>query len=262
VPDAAELLELFDRRLRGRVVGALPAGTTVERDGPLLRVAGTPFGGFVECADPDALRSADTDALVRGEVAFFAARGEPFEWKLYGHDGVVGLAERLLAAGFVPDEPETVVIAPVEAVPRAPALPDGVTLREVRERADLDRIDELERTVWGDEEPLAESLAAELAADPEGIAIVVAEDGATVLCAGWVRFAPAAGFATLWGGATLPAWRRRGLYRATVARRAELAARRGCRYLQVDASAESRPILERLGFVPVTTATGFRWSPR
>jgi hypothetical protein len=33
------------------------------------------------------------------------------------------------------------------------------------------------------------------------------------------------------------------------------------RLLQVDASDGSRPILERLGFVPIATTTPFRWSP-
>ena len=43
--------------------------------------------------------------------------------------------------------------------------------------------------------------------------------------------------------------------------RANLAAERGFRLLEVDASDDSRPILERLGFVPVTTTTPFIWSP-
>ena len=82
-----------------------------------------------------------------------------------------------------------------------------------------------------------------------------------MVCAAWVRFASGTGFATLWGGSTLPAWRGRGIYRALVAQRANLAAARGFRYLQVDASDASRPILERLGFVPVTTTTPFIWMP-
>jgi len=57
------------------------------------------------------------------------------------------------------------------------------------------------------------------------------------------------------------AWRGRGTYRALVAYRANLAAARGCRYLEVDASDDSRPILERLGFVAVTTTTPYIWSP-
>jgi hypothetical protein len=36
---------------------------------------------------------------------------------------------------------------------------------------------------------------------------------------------------------------------------------RGYRYLQVDASAESRPILERLGFVCLAQTTPYVWSP-
>jgi hypothetical protein len=55
--------------------------------------------------------------------------------------------------------------------------------------------------------------------------------------------------------------RRRGIYRATVTHRANLAAQRGFRYLETDASDDSRPILERLGFVPVTTTTPYIWSP-
>ena len=33
------------------------------------------------------------------------------------------------------------------------------------------------------------------------------------------------------------------------------------RYLETDASEDSRPILERLGFVAVTTTTPYIWSP-
>ncbi len=52
-------------------------------------------------------------------------------------------------------------------------------------------------------------------------------------------------------------WRGRGLYRALIAFRARIAAERGYRYLQVDASDQSRPILERLGFVALTTTTPY-----
>jgi GNAT superfamily N-acetyltransferase len=139
---------------------------------------------------------------------------------------------------------------------------DGVELRQVSERVDLDRIAAMEEAIWGDgREWLADSLEAEHAVDPEAIAIVVAEAENVVVCAAWVRFAHDTEFATLWGGGTLEPWRGRGIYRAVVAYRANLASARGCRYLQVDASDDSRPILERLGFVAVTTTTPFIWSP-
>jgi GNAT superfamily N-acetyltransferase len=106
-----------------------------------------------------------------------------------------------------------------------------------------------------------DALADERAADPQGLSIFVAEAGDRTVGDGWVRFPSGTEFATFRGGFTLPAWRRRGIYRALVAHRAKLAAERGRRYIEVDASDESRPILERLGFVAVTSTTPYVWSP-
>ena len=60
-------------------------------------------------------------------------------------------------------------------------------------------------------------LESERAVDADSLTVVVAEAGANVVCAAWIRFERGTEFATLWGGATLPEWRRRGIYRATVA---------------------------------------------
>jgi predicted acetyltransferase len=65
----------------------------------------------------------------------------------------------------------------------------------------------------------------------------------------------------LLGGATLPDWRGRGLYRAMVAARAREAAARGVPLLHVDASPASAPILRRCGFHEITTSTHYQWAP-
>jgi GNAT superfamily N-acetyltransferase len=257
------VLAAYDTQLRDRVPERLPEGVRVERDGPLVRFVGFAGGGFVCYRDLAGLEGAELDALIARQIAVFAERGERFEWKLHGHDLPADLPERLRAAGFAPEEVETVVIAPVDAIAGEPALPDGASLREVTERVDFDRIAAMEEEIWGDGSKawLAESLEKERAADPDAIAIVVVEAGGEVVCAAWVRFEGETDFATLWGGGTLPAWRGRGIYKATVAYRAKLARARGLRFVQVDASADSRPILERLGFVAVTTTTPYVWSP-
>ena len=90
----------------------------------------------------------------------------------------------------------------------------------------------------------------------EAVAVVVILDGKAV-SGGRVDFEDDVEFAGLYGGFTLPEFRSRGLYRATVAKRAELARERGYRGLYSDALPTSRPILERLGFVPITTTTPF-----
>ena len=152
---------------------------------------------------------------------------------------------------------------PSDATGAESPAPGGVVLREVGDRVDFERIGELEAATWGHsgESWYPATLEQELAADPAGLAIFVAEADGLVVSAGWVRFPSGTNFATLWGGATLPPWRGRGIYRALVRRRAQLAAERGRSYLQVDASAESRPILERLGFRAVTQTRPYVWSP-
>ena len=264
VSDVPELLAAYDAQVRDRVPDPLPSGVTVERDGPLVRFFGMPGRGFVLYRDLGGLEGAELDEVIARQVRVFAEHGEAFEWKLHGHDRPADLSQRLLAAGFEPEDTETVVIAPVDAIAGEVRLPDEVSLRDVTSRADLERIAGLERVVWGDhgqETWLVEMLESERAVDPDAITIVVAEARTTVVCAGWIRFERGTEFATLWGGATLPAWRRQGIYRATVAYRASLAAERGFRFLEVDASDDSRPILERLGFRAVTTTTPYVWSP-
>ena len=260
---AERLLDAYQTQLRTHVHDPLPDGVRVEWDGPLQRTTGFLGQGWVMYRDLGGLEGDALDELIARQVAFFADRGERFEWKLHGHDLPADLPERLLAAGFVPEEQEMLVIAPIEVLTAAATLPEGVTIREVVEREDMNRIAELEGVVY-ERDPHYEwmdELAAELAADPEGLRIFAAEAGDLVVSAAWVRFPSGTEFATYWGGATHPEWRGRGIYRGLVAHRAQLAAARGCRYVQVDASDDSNPILQRLGFVPVTTTTPYVWSP-
>ncbi len=259
--DLDALLGAYDAQLRAHVHEPLPDSIRFERDGPLLRTLGFGGRGMVEYRDLDGLDGEELDELIARQVRLFTERGESFEWKLHGHDRPADLPERLRAAGFVPEDMETVLIAPVSAIAIEASAPDGVVVREVSELADLRRIGRMEEAVWEEEHSWVADLGEERAADPDGLRIFVAEAGGAVVCAGWIRFPSGTEFATLWGGATLPAWRGRGIYRALVAERARLAAERGRRYLEVDASDESRPILERLGFVAVTTTTPYVWSP-
>jgi GNAT superfamily N-acetyltransferase len=259
--DAGSLLEAYDAQLRAHVHDRLPDSVSVERDGPLLRTFGFGNRGFVEYRDLAGIDGEELDALIARQVQVFGERGEAFEWKLHGHDRPADLPARLRAAGLIPEDAETVVIGRVDEIAAEPSLPDEVVIREVRERADFAPIAQLEESVWDEEHTWVDHLAAEREADPDGLRVFVARAGDLTVSAGWVRFPSDTEFATFWGGATLRAWRGRGIYRALVARRAQLAADRGRRYIEVDASDDSRPILERLGFVPVTTTTPYVWSP-
>ena len=135
-------------------------------------------------------------------------------------------------------------------------------MRQVREPGDFARIAAMESEVWDDDFSwVAQDLRSRVQAAPDEIAVLVAEVEGQVISAAWLVFKPGTAFAGLWGGSTLPAWRGRGIYRALVARRAQLASARGVRYLQVDASDDSKPILLKLGFRAVTTTTPYVWTP-
>ena len=259
--EVGELLSAYDAQLRGHVNDRLPDSVRVERDGPLVRTLRFGNRGFVEYRDVAGLDGEELETLIARQVQVFAARGEPFEWKLHGHDRPADLPDRLRAAGLAPEETETIVIGRVEVIAGEPSLPDGVVIHELREPGDFARLVQLDDSMSHEDHSWIDSLADERAADPQGLSILVAEAGGRTVCDGWVRFPSDTEFATFWGGFTLPAWRRRGIYRALVAQRAKLAAERGRRYIEVDASDDSRPILERLGFIPVTTTTPYVWSP-
>jgi GNAT superfamily N-acetyltransferase len=178
------------------------------------------------------------------------------------HDRPAGLEARLLAAGFIPEDRETVLVGASATMAGDLVVPEGVLLRQVRKRADLERIAAMKSEVWGtDYGWVAADLQHRLAADPENLVVFMAEAAGTVVSAAWLEINPDTDFAGLWGGSTLPAWRGRGIYKALVAVRAQVAAERGAKYLQVDASTDSAPILRRLGFRAITTTTPFVWTP-
>jgi GNAT superfamily N-acetyltransferase len=233
-------------------------GAPTERDGPVVRVA-YPHGGAIAAPSDTGLRGADLDALIARQRDHFAALGTRVEWKIYGYDEPADLVERLEAAGFVAEERETVLVGPVDALSGHPADVDGVTIRETADPADFTAIGVLHTEVWGEDWTwLADDLRERAArVGPDGFRVLVAEADGRLVSAAWIVLGDGTEFAGLWGGSTLEAYRGRGIYRALVARRAAVARAAGYAYLQVDASDMSRPILERLGFVALTTTTPY-----
>jgi hypothetical protein len=91
----------------------------------------------------------------------------------------------------------------------------------------------------------------------DGMELWVAEAGGAIVSSGRLEPVPGTEFAGIWGGATPPEWRRRGIYRALTAERARSALRLGKKLMNSDSTEFSRPILERAGFVKVSTTTPY-----
>jgi GNAT superfamily N-acetyltransferase len=268
-----ELLATYDRQIR-RVPDPQP-GFEVELlddPAPVLRMTAVggadPWGGGVFWCDLD---ESTADAAIEAALAHFGPLGREFEWKHYAYDRPADLTDRLRAHGFQPDEEEALIIGEVAVVRdrlAAAPQPEGITFRRLRtdpEGAALDwqGVNDLTRAVWDEDGTgMNAAIAASIAADPEGTSmwVAVADDG-TVVCAARANFHRGTDFASLWGGSTLAEYRGRGIYKALVSRRADEAAERGFRFLQVDASPDSRPILERLGLRTLTSTTPWMWRP-
>jgi ribosomal protein S18 acetylase RimI-like enzyme len=251
-----EVLAAFDAQMRR---GTLPdgVGARVERAGRVLRQVAAEAGGWFAVVWSD-LDEASADAAIAEQVRFFAGLGQTFEWKVYGYDLPVDLPRRLLAAGFVAREEEAIMVAEIADLDLDVAPPPGVRLVPVTDAAGAALLVSVHQEVFGtDHAWLGRALLAEIARAPDEVAAVVAMAGDRAVCSARAKLDRGRDFASLWGGGTLPAWRGRGIYRAVVAHRARLAAERGFRYLQVDASPRSRPILERLGFVALTSTTPY-----
>ncbi|MEU6797285.1 GNAT family N-acetyltransferase [Nonomuraea wenchangensis] len=251
-----EVLSLYERRFRREPAPEMP-GAVVERAGAVVRQSGpAPCWNGVLWSDLD---ERTADAAIAEQIRHYAGLGTEFEWKLYDHDRPADLDRRLLAAGFTAEPPETLMVAETARIAALPAAePEGVRLVPVTGMDGVELVADVHELVFGASRVrIRERLAVQLA---EGsVVAVVAMAGGVPVSAARMDLHAGTEFASLWGGGTAPEWRGRGIYRALVAYRAREALARGYRYLQVDASADSRPILARLGFAALATTTPYTY---
>lgn len=255
----ADLLDAYDEQIRRhpeRSGGQL----VVERDATVVRVAASDDGWRgVTFSDLD---SGTADAVIAAQVRRFADLSQPagWEWKHYSHDRPGDLPERLVRAGFVPEPPEALLVARVADLDLDARPPAGMQLVTVQDQQGVDDVVAAHDAVFGgDHAHIGRALRGQLDRRPPAVAAVLAVADGVPVSSGRIEFTHGTDFASLWGGGTLPQWRGRGIFRALVAHRAALAARAGFRYLQVDASADSQPILRRLGFVDLATTTPYTY---
>ncbi|MFJ1748382.1 GNAT family N-acetyltransferase [Streptomyces sp. NPDC088116] len=258
--DHDAVLALFDREMR-RDARDDGSGARVERAGAVVRQVGAAhdWNGVLWSDLDDGTAASE----IAAQVEYFASLGHGFEWKLYAHDRPDDLAARLSAAGFAPEPSEALMVAETTGLPTGIELPEGVRLLPVTDAAGVALVADVhERAFGSDSTRLRDRLSAQLSQAPDTVCAVVAMADGRPVSAARMELPPGARFAGLWGGGTVAQWRGRGIYRALIAQRARIAAARGYRYLQVDASDESRPILERLGFTVLSTTTPYVYECR
>lgn len=243
------LLERYDAEMRREP--AVGPGLKVVREGGRVRVT-----GLYQCVVYSDFGRADAEAEVAQEVRALKARGGRLEWKVHGHDRPADLPLILARHGFVPEPMETLLVRVIdEGLLRAPGSAE-ITTRAVTTEAGAE--DYLRAVTAAFGQTFGETRDDLLARvrRGEGALHVAYVDGAPV-GAGRVELPPGRSFAGLYTGGVAPAYRGRGVYGALVRSRAQVAAERGYAHLMTEALETSRPILERLGFEPLTTVQGW-----
>ena len=257
---SAEYLQAYDDQLR--TDAETPGALSVTRLGPLRLVTFAGGRGFVTYRD---LGQADGSLaeLVAGALDHY--RADPqitrVEWKTRGHDHAPGMHGILLQNGFEPEEAESIMIGPLEGLCTDAPVPDGVTVRRVTAEVEVRAMSAMADEAFDEsvDTRMADALLRRLARD-DGMELWVAEADGRMVCGGRLEPVPGTDFAGIWGGATLKAYRGRGIYRAVTAARAVSALASGKRLVHSDSTEDSRPILERSGLIRVSTTTPYNWT--
>lgn len=203
----------------------------------------------------------NADAIIHREIDYLKSRGSyGLEWKTFAHDQPADIGRYLLAHGFEADEEEALLVLDLEDCPAVFLQSVTADVRRITGPAQLSEVVAVQEAVWEEKMGWLETQLKEaMAEDPDFYSIYVAYVNNEPACAAWIAFPPQRQFASLWGGSTLPQYRNRGLYTAVVAARAQEALQRGYRFLTIDASDMSRPILQKRGFKLLTHTTPYTW---
>ncbi len=255
--DQSELLALYDREMRQDI--QFP-GVLHEKIGSVIRnISPKEHIGFIVYSK---LPEQTADAEIDAQVDYFKSHSMEFEWKVFDHDSPPDLRQRLQQRGLTIEDREALMVIDLE---HAPDFFWNMNLPHIDHIVDpegLEGIITMEEGVWGtDHGWMRDRMGKDLLDLPHLISMYAIPADGRVVSAAWMYYHPQSQFASLWGGSTLPAYRGRGYYTALVAVRAREAKRRGVRFLTVDASPMSRPILEKHGFQCLSFSTPCVWKP-
>jgi GNAT superfamily N-acetyltransferase len=209
------------------------------------------------------LTSENADQVIDSEIAYFESIGHNFEWKLYTHDTPSDLVERLRRRGFEIDDPETILVLDMEGLTGILTQPVTHDIRRITDPAEVKPLIDVQAAIYGHPmDGMVKRITWELTHYPDYISFYGAYVDNQPVASARMYLPAHSQFASLWGGGTLDVYRGRGIYTALLAARVQEAIQRGRRFLTLDASPMSRPIVEKLGFVPISISMPCTWESK
>lgn len=246
-----EMLELFNKHMRIDI--RYPGYRREKTDTVIRHISLAKETGFLLYSQMD---ETTADAVIEEQISFFEQLDQPFEWKVFDYDQPLDLRERLHAKGFTIEEKEALMVFDFTKGNQLLDIPVQPEIRRITDEQGIRDIVSLEDVVWGmSHHELGERLVQDLFDDSVQLSVYGAYVDGRVVSAAWIYLHEGTPFASLWGGSTLPQFQKRGFYSSLLGIRAQEAAARDYRFLMVDASSMSQPILQKQGFLCLAKST-------
>jgi len=208
------------------------------------------------------------DRVIDREVGYFRPMQQPFTWKVYDHDLLPSLKDKLASHGFAgDDDPADVMVLAVAKAPASLLQPLAATAEKQNRKVEIRRVTELEGLkdiicvldqVYGGHNVWVNDRLGGHMQVPGYISIYVAYVDDRPASIGWTYF-PQGQFATLFAGTTIAEYRRQGLYTSLLSARVQEIRQRGYQFAVVETGAMSKPIVAKHGFRRLTTVYDFEW---
>ena len=198
------------------------------------------------------------DRVIDNELKYFAPMNQPFTWKVYEHDLLPSLEEKLLSRGFASDGGEAVMVLDVKNAPSYLFEPVKVDIRRVTDLEGLKEVIHVLDQVWGGHNSWVNDRLGSHLQIPGYLSVYVAYVENLPASIAWTYF-PRGHFATLFGGSTIAEYRKQGLYTSLLATRLREIRERGYGFAVVEAGTMSKPIVAKHGFQQLTTVYDYEW---
>ncbi|QUJ68767.1 GNAT family N-acetyltransferase [Photobacterium sp. GJ3] len=201
-------------------------------------------GGFISFFDLD---ENNLSSVIHRQIAYFSEGAPFFEWKTYSTDQPASIGQYLTSHGFQQGAPESFMVLDLAEV--TPVRPSPGLITEVHDFKGIQDAMKVQEAVWQtDQSDHLDNLLYLKQTQPDTVSVYVIYEQEEPVSSAWIIFNGQSPFAGVWGGSTIARCRGKGYYTALLQQRIDDACRRGKRYLTIDASEMSRPIVARHGF--------------
>ncbi|MBI5352507.1 MAG: hypothetical protein HZB50_07715 [Chloroflexi bacterium] len=244
----SELLKLYDQDLREQV--EYPEARKEITADVVRFVREAPAMNFVSMTYAD---ESNLERVIKNEVEYFAPMNQPFTWKVYDHDPLPGVGEKLKSHGFIRDDDAgDIMVLDVKNSPAQLLTPVTADIRRITNVEGLKDIIFVLDKVWGGSNTWVNGRLGGHLNVPGYLSAYVAYVDDSPASIGWTYF-PKGHFATLFAGSTLEEYRKHGLYTGILATRVQEIRERGYQYAVVETGDMSKPITQKHGFEYLTT---------